>query len=72
MKNIIYIKDYLHGEKDSRKGKQINKCRKKIIGLKIKIKKKENSTELQNPNVEAEIYNDNKKYYWGKKCQKLN
>ena len=40
MKNIIYIKDNLHGEKDSRKGKQINKCRKKIIGLKIKIKKK--------------------------------
>ena len=44
-----------------------------IIGLKIKItkkrrekkkedeRKKENSTELQKPNVEAEVYNYNKK-----------
>ena len=43
---------------------------KNIIGLKkLKIKKwkkkgkkkKENSTELQQPNVEAEVYNNNKK-----------
>ena len=52
----------------SRKGKQRNKCRKNIIGLKkLKLKKgrrrrkKENSTELQKPNVEAEVYNNNKK-----------
>ena len=38
-----------------------------IIGLrneklkKKKKKKKENSTELQKPNVEAEVYNNNKK-----------
>ena len=25
-------------------------------------KKKENSTELQKPNIEAEVYNNNKKY----------
>ena len=25
-------------------------------------RKKENSTELQKPNVEAEVYNNNKKY----------
>ena len=39
----IYIKDYLQGKKNSRKGKQRNKCRKNIIGfkkLKIKITKK--------------------------------
>ena len=43
--------------------KQTNKCRKIIIGLKIKKKKKkkENSTELQTPNVEAEVYDNNKK-----------
>jgi len=27
----------------------------------------ENSTELQKPNVEAEVYNNNKKCDWGKK-----
>ena len=27
----------------------------------IKKKKKENSTELQKPNVDAEVYNNNKK-----------
>ena len=31
----MYIKDELQGEKNSRKGKQRNKCRKNIIGLKI-------------------------------------
>ena len=44
--------------------------------LKTKIlKKKENSTELQKPNVEAEVYNNNKKCDWKKekkKTQKLN
>ena len=67
------------GEKNSRKGKQRNKCRKNIIGLKINIikkrkgekrKKKEkrtkkrqggNFTELQKPNVDREVYNNNKK-----------
>ena len=35
---------------------------KKIIFLsKEKFKKKENSTELQKPNIEAEVYNNNKK-----------
>ena len=47
-----------------------------IIGLKIKIKKRErekkdNSKELQKPNVEAEVYNNNKKCDWGKKKKKL-
>ena len=27
-------------------------------------KKKENSTELQSPNVEAEVYNNNRKCDW--------
>ena len=31
---------------------------------KRKKKKKENSTELQKPNVETEVYNNNKKCYW--------
>ena len=54
------------------KGKRtIGKANKRIniekikIGLKMlkkrKEKKEENSTELQKPNVEAEIYNNNKK-----------
>ena len=29
-----------------------------------KKKRKENSTELQKPNVEAEVYNNNKKCDW--------
>ena len=40
---FIYIKDYLQGEKNSRKSNQRNKCRKNIIGfkkLKVKIIKK--------------------------------
>ena len=46
----------------------MNKCRKIIIGLKIKIKKEKrkkkggNTIELQKPNAEAEVYNNNKKY----------
>ena len=42
------------------------------MGLKIKIKKKrkeeerkkENSTELQKPNIEADFYNNNRKCDW--------
>ena len=41
--------------------------------MKIKIKrerkKKENSTELQKPNVEAEVYNNNKKCDLGRRKQ---
>ena len=33
--------------------------------------KKGNSTELQKPNVEAEVYDNNKKRDWGKKRKKL-
>ena len=61
-------KDYLQGVKNRRKSKQRNKCRKnKFKKLKIKIKKEKkkkkqgNFTKLQKPNVEAEVYNDNKK-----------
>ena len=55
-------------EKYNRKGKQRNKCRKSIIGLKkLKLKKrgekkKANSALLQKPNMEAELYNNNKKW----------
>ena len=40
-----------------------------IIGLKnLKLKKKkENSPELQKPNVKAQVYNNNKKCDWGEK-----
>ena len=45
----------------------------KKLKLKKEKRKKENSTELQKPNVEAEVYDNNKKYDWGKKkAQKLN
>ena len=42
--------------------------------VKKKKKIKENSPELQKPNVDAEVYNNSKKYDWGKKRkpQKLN
>ena len=40
---------------------------KKLKFKKVKKKKKENSTELQKPNVEAEVYNNNKKCDWGEK-----
>ena len=33
-------------------------------------RKKENNTELQKPNVEAEVYNNNKRYDWEKKEKK--
>ena len=37
-------------------------------------KEKHNSTELQKPNIEADVYNNNKKCDWrkNKKAQKLN
>ena len=34
-------------------------------------KKKKNSAELQKPNAEAEVYNDNKKCYLGKEKENL-
>ena len=43
-RRFIYIKDYLQGEKNSRKGKKRNKCRKNnnmFKKLKIKIKKEQ-------------------------------
>ena len=43
---------------------------KKLKFKKVK-KKKENSTELQKPNVEAEVYNNNKKCDWEKNKQKF-
>ena len=47
--------------------KEIN-VEKMIIGLKIKWGGgKENSTELQKPNIEAKVYNNNNKCDWGKK-----
>ena len=44
----------------------MNKCRKnsnrfKKFKFKKLKKKKENSTELQKPNIEAKVYNNNKK-----------
>ena len=46
-----------------------------IIGLKNlkrgEKEKEENSTELQKPSVEAEVYNNNKKCEWGKRKQLL-
>ena len=43
-----------------------------IVGLKLKLEKekKENSTELWKPNIEAEVYNNNKKCYWEMKKYK--
>ena len=35
-------------------------------------KQKDNSTELQKPNVKAEVYTNSKKYDLEKKAQKLN
>ena len=52
----------------------MNKCRKIIIGFKIKIKKrereKEKATELQKPDIKAEIYDNNKKCDLGKRKKK--
>ena len=46
--------------------KKYNRFKKnKIIKKRKKMeeeRKKENSTELQKPNIEAEVYNNNKKY----------
>ena len=44
----------------------------KKLKLKKREEKKENSTELQKPNIEAEVYNNNEKCEWKKKAQKLN
>ena len=40
---------------------------KKLKLKKEKRKRKENSPELQKPNVETEVYSNNKKCDWGKK-----
>ena len=70
----------MHGEKNSRKSKKKkkSKCRKnnnRFKKLKIKIKKerkkKWNATELQKPNVEAEVYNNKTCDWEKKKGQKL-
>ena len=54
----------MQGEKN-RKCKQRNKCRKNNNRFKIflikKKQKEENSTELQKPNIEADVYDNNKK-----------
>ena len=42
----------------------------KLKKKKRKKKKKENSPELQKPNIEAEVYNNNKKCDWKKKNSK--
>ena len=67
----MYIKDLLQGKKDSRKGKQRINVEKIVIGLqhwKLKLKRGGgNSIELQEPNIEAEVYNNNTKRDWGKK-----
>ena len=74
----------MQGEKNN-KGKE-NKgiSIEKMVGFKkLKLKKEkrkkekkkedENSTELQKPNIEAEVYDNNRRYDWGKKkAQKLN
>ena len=69
----------MQGEKNSRKSRQRNKCRKnnntfkKLKRKKEKgKKKKENSSELQKPNVEAEVYNNKKKCDWERKRKKIN
>ena len=60
------------------KGKRtVGKANKDINGEKLIIglkSWKENSTELQKPNVEAEVYNNHKKCDWEgeNKAQKLN
>ena len=59
----------MHGEKNSRKSKQRNKCRNsnRFKKLKVKIFKKEEknrkkeNTELQKPNIDAVVYNNNNK-----------
>ena len=68
----------MQGEKNIRKSKQRNKCRKNNEFKKLKIKEKkkkgggeENSTELQKTNIEAEVYDNNKKCDWKKKLKSL-
>ena len=65
----IYIKINFKGKRTVGKASRGINVEKIILGLKIKKKKekrkkkiKENATELQKPNREAEVYNNNKKY----------
>ena len=60
----------MHVEKDNNRLKKLKIKIKKIE--KGEKKKKENAPELQKPNIEAEVYNNNKECDWGKKAQKLN
>ena len=60
------------GKRKQRKNVENNN---KFKNLKIKIKervKKENPTELQKANIEAEVYNINKKCDWKKKLKGWN
>ena len=66
IKKILYIlKINYKGKRTVGKANKGINVEKIILDLKIKIKKsrkkKENSTELQQPNIEAEVYNNNKK-----------
>ena len=52
------------GEKKHNQRKQRNKCRNnnnRFNKLKFKKEKRGNSTKLQKPNIEAEVYTNNKK-----------
>ena len=44
--------------------KKYNRLKKLKLKKGRRKKKEENSTELQKPNVEAEVYNNNKKCDW--------
>ena len=62
----IYICLRLTARGKEQQEKRTNKCRQnnnrfKKLKEEGKKKKKENSTELQKPNAEAEVYNNNKK-----------
>ena len=49
----------------NREEKKVDKIIIDLKNLKLKLKKKmKNFTELQKPNIEAEVYNNNKKCDW--------
>ena len=54
----------MQGEKNSRKANKeidVEKNSNRFKKLKLKKKREENFTELQKPNVETEVYDNNKK-----------
>ena len=60
----IYIKINCKGKRTvgkSNKGINVEKYNNRFKKLKIKIKKEKNATELQKPNIETEVYDNNKK-----------